>query len=172
MAERQLTYYEAQQDDKRMPGRAGQGRQPPPPLPPAIGRGPLAGGGKPGGKPGGKAGKGGLAHSATAIELRRHRRSDDASAGGGTTAGAAGGATAADPRPISAPGDSAATSLGASASAGGLPAAGSFELSEAMERQMLENQRLREALLHFTSKPAQGKRSKGGGSLGMPLPPV
>ena len=40
-------------------------------------------------------------------------------------------------------------------------------------RHVLENQRLREALLHFTSKPpAKGAKPKRAGTLGMPLPPV
>jgi hypothetical protein len=48
-----------------------------------------------------------------------------------------------------------------------------FDLNEHMERQMLENQRLREQLLHFTTKAkgtAQGRKSSA--SFGMPLPPV
>ena len=48
-----------------------------------------------------------------------------------------------------------------------------MELSDAMERHMLENARLRENLLHFTSKQTKkGKRGGANPSLGMPLPPV
>ena len=49
-----------------------------------------------------------------------------------------------------------------------------FELTEQIEMHVLENQRLREQLLHFTSKqPVKGgKKRSGVHSLGMPLPPV
>lgn len=46
----------------------------------------------------------------------------------------------------------------------------SYELSEQVERHMLENMKLREQLLHFTSKASKGKRKPG--TLTMPLPPV
>jgi hypothetical protein len=87
-------------------------------------------------------------------------------------------------RPVTAPGENAA---GVAAAYEGAPShtapalsvsssvdGGStrLELTEAMERHMLENARLRENLLHFTSKASKGRKKKGGSSLGMPLPPV
>ena len=56
------------------------------------------------------------------------------------------------------------------------PGAGSagLELSEHLEQHVLENQRLREQLLHYTSKaPGKGnKKPAKVSSLGIPLPPV
>ena len=46
-------------------------------------------------------------------------------------------------------------------------------MSDLMERHLLENQKLREQLLYFTSKSSANKpKGKKGSSLSMPLPPV
>ena len=104
----------------------------------------------------GQPGAGGLTHSATVGDLRSQ------SAPLGTAKGGV-------PRPDTAPGFAAPPPAAA-------PAASKRdqheEMSEVMERHMLENQRLREQLLHFTGKPSDGRRRKNAKSLGMPLPPV
>jgi len=101
----------------------------------------------------------GLAHSATVTELRTAPRMADDS----------------EPRPGSAPGESSGSGGGPGSSAGAPSAAPELSLTEQMERHLLENQRLRESLLYFTSKKGGKKGKKGArdnASLGMPLPPV
>ena len=56
-----------------------------------------------------------------------------------------------------------------------MPREAPLELTALMERHVIENQKLREQLLFFTSKasnPVQKKLSRSASSLGMPLPPV
>lgn len=86
-----------------------------------------------------------------------------------------------DPRPESAPGEHLTLSNSEPALTGskGLVAPPApmapiaLDMSEHVERHLLENQKLREALLHYTSGKAKGgKKGKKGASLTMPLPPV
>ena len=79
-------------------------------------------------------------------------------------------ADGAEDRPGSAPGSK---SGGAPAAAVPPRAPEPVDMSDLMERHLLENQKLREQLLYFTSKSSANKpKGKKGSSLSMPLPPV